>query len=298
MPRLTIGVPTYNNAATLRATIESLLAQTFGDFRLVVSDDSSTDGTQDVCLDLASLDKRIEYIRQPENLKYQNFGYLLRRAATEYFMWGAGDDRWRPTFAESCVRELDASPQIVLAVSKVRFERAGKPARLAGGTYPLTGSLQENLVRYFSAPSDNSRMYGVFRTMAGQCSFPAQSFHAYDWAFSAATLRFGGHAEIPEVLMYRDETPWERYIDLARADSASAVDRLLPLRPMTAWLLREGRVPKDRRVLGALLALNVDKHIEYVGQRHPAYYKCIAPLEAIWRRRVRWRLTRPFEPGA
>jgi len=290
MPRLTIGVPAYNNVVTLRTTIESLLAQSFGDFRLLISDDNSKDETRAVCLDLAKSDKRIEYVRQPKNLRYQNFGYLLRQSTSELFMWGAGDDRWQSDYVEACIRELDAHPSLVLAVSKVQFEEHGIATQLSSGTYPLLGTARENLRRYFSRPDDNSRMYGVFRTMPGQRSFPVNSFHAYDWAFSAATLRFGGHAEIPEILMFRDKTPTEKYTEMARADANAAIDRLFPLYQMTRWLHGEAKIPLDRHVLGALFALNVDKHFGYVSRLHPAYYRLVKPLEAVWQTRISWRL--------
>ena len=45
MAQLTIGMPLYNNATTLPAALDSLLAQTFADFRIVASDDASTDTT-------------------------------------------------------------------------------------------------------------------------------------------------------------------------------------------------------------------------------------------------------------
>lgn len=126
MTRLTIGVPAYKNARTLRASVESLLAQSFGDFKLIISDDNSPDETQDVAMDLARLDSRIEYVRQPINLKYQNFGFLLRRAETEFFMWAAGDDHWYPDFANRCIAELDANPSIVLATPLIAFEQEGR----------------------------------------------------------------------------------------------------------------------------------------------------------------------------
>ena len=132
---------------------------------------------------------------------------MVRRAETEFFMWAAGDDHWYPDFANRCIAELDANPSIVLATPLIAFEQEGEAAGLSDATYPLVGAIDANIRRYLLAPGDNSRMYGVFRTGAGQRSFPASSFHAYDWAFCAATLRFGGHAEIPEVLMVRDLTP-------------------------------------------------------------------------------------------
>ena len=290
MTRLTIGVPAYKNARTLRASVESLLAQSFGDFKLIISDDNSPDETQDVAMDLARLDSRIEYVRQPINLKYQNFGFLLRRAETEFFMWAAGDDHWYPDFANRCIAELDANPSIVLATPLIAFEQEGEAAGLSDATYPLVGAIDANIRRYLLAPGDNSRMYGVFRTGAGQRSFPASSFHAYDWAFCAATLRFGGHAEIPEVLMVRDLTPVANYQMLARADGATSLARLLPLLEMSRWLLKEAKIPRSAGILGTLLALNLNKHIEYTDHFHPDYAKFISPFKTFWWRYIEWRL--------
>ena len=290
MTRLTIGVPAYKNALTLRSSVESLLSQYYGDFRLVISDDNSPDGTREVAMELARLDKRIEYIRQPKNLKYQNFGFLLRHAETEFFMWAAGDDRWYPDFVSRCIDELDANPTVVLATPRIAFEQAGVEVGFSDATYSLLDTVEANIRRYLLAPGDNSRMYGVFRTSAGQRSFPASSFHAYDWAFCAATLRFGGHAEIPEVLMARDLTPSANYQTLVRADGATPLARLFPLLEMSRWLLKEAKIPHSRGIIGAILALNLNKHIEYTDHFHQDYAKFIKPLKTFWWRYIEWRL--------
>lgn len=290
VPRLTIGLPAYRNALTIRESVETLLAQTYGDFKIVISDDNSPDTTQDVCLELARQDSRIEYIRQPKNLKYQNFGYLLRNAKTEYFMWAAGDDRWHPDFVRRCIAELDADPGIVLATPLIEFETEGKPSGLSNATFALMGSVEDNVRRYLAAPGDNSRMYGIFRTQAGQRSFPLESFHAYDLAFCAATLRYGGHLEIPEVLMVRDRTPGQGYLRLARDDGRNTLCRLFPFYDMTRWLLAEQRIPRTPKVLGSLLAANIDKHLWYAEHFHPRYTRVTAPLQTLWRRYIEWRL--------
>ncbi|MEP6637040.1 MAG: glycosyltransferase, partial [Acidobacteriota bacterium] len=92
--RLTIGMPLYNNAPSIRRALDSLLAQTFRDFRILISDDGSTDGTADICDEYARRDARITVVRQRANLNYGNFRFVLREADTPFFMFAAGDDYW------------------------------------------------------------------------------------------------------------------------------------------------------------------------------------------------------------
>lgn len=287
---LTIGMPTYKNASTVRAAVESLLSQPFGDFELLISDDNSPDDTFEVCRELAKLDDRIRLIRQPVNLKYQNFGFLLREAQTEYFMWAAGDDLWKPAYVDECVRALQADPRAVLAVTRVMFTKAGQDCGLSDGTFALEAGHAQNLSRYLSAPGDNSRMYGVFRAEAGKASFPGESFHAYDWAFSAAMLRYGTNIELPDVLLYRDKTSTSDYAKLALADAAGRVDRHFPLYRMSRWLQKQNALPPSLDVYKALAALNIDKHLMCAAYRDDAYTRLAASLDGLWRRHVRWRM--------
>jgi hypothetical protein len=282
VPRLTIGVPAWNNADTIARALTSLLAQDLGDLAILVSDDGSLDDTAAICAAIAGRDPRVRVVRQPRNLRYGNFGWLLAQARSDYVMWAAGDDRWLPGFATACVAELDAHPGLVAAVPRVAFEREGRALGLAQGTFALTGTPAENLAAFLADPADNSRMYGVFRTAAAQRSFPASTFHAWDWGFSAATLRFGGHAEVPEVLMVRDKTPSERYLAMVREDAGSALHRLFPVLAMSRWLLRQPGLPRTRAVLQALLALNLEKHLQYARHFHPGWatlaWRMLVPL--------------------
>jgi glycosyltransferase involved in cell wall biosynthesis len=299
-PRLTVGVPAWNNAATIARALESLLAQDLGGLRILVSDDGSHDDTASICTAIAGRDPRVRVVRQPRNLRYGNFGWLLDQADTEYFMWAAGDDRWLPGFAAACVAELDAHPALVAAVPRVAFEHQGVSLGLAQGTYALTGEPAANLAGFLVNPADNSRMYGVFRTAAAQRSFPRTAFHAWDWGFSAATLRFGGHAEIPEVLMVRDKTPSDRYVAMVREDARRPIERALPVLAMSRWLLNQPGVPRSRAVMLALLALNLEKHLQYAQRFHPAWaalaWRLINPVLRRSRVEGRNRPDRPLRP--
>ncbi|PTT83985.1 hypothetical protein DBR42_15400 [Pelomonas sp. HMWF004] len=127
-------------------------------------------------------------------------------------------------------------------------------------------------------------MYGVFRTREAQASFPDDTFHAYDWAFSAALLKRGCHLELPFTGMQRDKTPTRKYMALAEADARNPLDRWFPVWRMSAWLLRQGQLPRSGRVAWTLLRLNLSKHQEMVDVRYPYLYHPWETLRAIRRK--------------
>jgi hypothetical protein len=290
MTEVTIGMPVYNNAATLEAALQSLLAQTVQSLRIIISDDHSSDDTASICETYARRDPRISFVPQPTNLGYGNFKLLLDRAETPFFMWAAGDDRWARTFVEHNLHALKSDASLAASVSRVCFEKGGKPLHLSRGTYPLLGGVQENIAAFLRAPEDNSRLYGLFRTEVLKQSFPSRPFHAFDWAVSAATLLHGKHNELSEVLMFRDWTAPASYTDLVRKDHSSFGARAFPLWAMTWWLLVEARVPLSWPIAGALVALNIDKHYEYCEKYHPRYSRCTWKIQKLWHDYVRWRL--------
>ncbi len=86
-------MPVYNGERFVREALDSLLAQTFTDFELLISDNASTDGTEMICREYADRDPRIRFVRQVENIgALANFEFVMRQARGEYFMWAASDD--------------------------------------------------------------------------------------------------------------------------------------------------------------------------------------------------------------
>jgi glycosyltransferase involved in cell wall biosynthesis len=111
---VTVAIPTYNRAAMLRQAIDSVLAQTYRDFRLLVADNASTDETPAVVAGYD--DERIEYLRRSENLGLLgNFQDCLQRLDSEYSLILCDDDLLRPAFLEQTVAALDAHPRAGVA---------------------------------------------------------------------------------------------------------------------------------------------------------------------------------------
>jgi glycosyltransferase involved in cell wall biosynthesis len=115
-PKVSIGMPVYNGEKFIRRALDSLLAQTFADFELIVSDNASTDETQRICLEYAAKDKRIRYYRNDVNVAaISNFNRALNLASGQYFMWAAHDDKWDPLFVELLAQALNEDSKIALA---------------------------------------------------------------------------------------------------------------------------------------------------------------------------------------
>lgn len=117
VPRVSIGVPTYNRPAELALCLQDLRAQTYQDFEIVVSDNASGDPDVERLVRLAAADdSRIRYVRQSRNIgPLENFQAVLAEARGEYFIWAADDDRRAPEFLEELVRLLDQDPTAVFA---------------------------------------------------------------------------------------------------------------------------------------------------------------------------------------
>ncbi len=112
-PPLAIGLPVYNGSPYLAGAIQSLLAQTYGDFELIISDNGSNDDTQEVCQQFAQQDRRVRYIRQPQNLgAIKNFNHVFEVSNSPYFKWAAHDDVCEPTFLQACIDQLESDNSI------------------------------------------------------------------------------------------------------------------------------------------------------------------------------------------
>ena len=132
--RVVLAMPVYNGDKYVREAITSILEQDHADFRLIVTDNASTDGTEDIVRTLAAEDDRITYVRNRVNLgasRNYNLGYELSDG--EYLKWCAHDDLLSPNYVGDCVAALDADPDLSLAFGKtVSIDPAGRRLPPAG----------------------------------------------------------------------------------------------------------------------------------------------------------------------
>lgn len=122
MSRVSICITTYNRAATLPETLDSILQQTFDDFELIISDDNSTDGTQELCKAYADKDPRIKYFRNPENLKMPgNLNSAISKASGEFIANLHDGDIYRVDLIEKWYNTLVKYPEALFVYNQYRM---------------------------------------------------------------------------------------------------------------------------------------------------------------------------------
>ena len=190
---VTIGMPVFNGEAKLAAALESLLSQSYGCFRLIVSDNASTDATPEICKAFAARDPRITYVRQDHNIGADgNFDFVLAQAQSEYFMWAAADDTRSLDFIECNMRFLEQHADFVGSTCRVRFVGSEyDPAGMGDETRaePTAGA---RIARFFDGWHANGRFYSLFRRASLlEAKRGVHRFLASDWAVVIRLLTQG-----------------------------------------------------------------------------------------------------------
>jgi glycosyltransferase involved in cell wall biosynthesis len=212
-PKITLGLLVYNGERYLGQTIDSILSQTFGDFVLLISDNASTDGTEDICRSYAALDRRISYIRQRENIGAMgNFNYLASCATTDYFKWCAADDLIAPSFLATCIGFLESHPDFVLCQSSTRtigFDDRELPNDIikpsgASERIPIGLNRQHQPWQRFRDVLLGSTavmdLWGVIRTAPLKDTGLLSPYVGYEKVLMAALSLRGRFAELPQKL--------------------------------------------------------------------------------------------------
>lgn len=281
-PTVSVGVPVYNGAASLRATLDALLQQTYADFEIIVSDNASTDGTAPICAEYATRDNRVRYIRQPENIgPERNFKFVIDAARGRYFMWSACDDVRSHDFLEENVRFLEANPGFVASTSPNCFE-----GQESNPQAHINFAIEGDIAQRFDAFFDNCWVsHGIFYSLMRTDVLKGfdglgRAFYGFDWAVDLYLASRGMIHRTQKGLMAssakglsNQATPWRRY-------RAPIVGWLLPFGHVSAYALKLSKGFSWRQRLSLIKRLAV---LNFVTAR--AQLRCEASL--FYHQRIR-----------
>jgi glycosyltransferase involved in cell wall biosynthesis len=281
---VTVGLPVFNGGAYLRETLDSLLAQDFEAFELIISDNASADETESICREYAQRDARIRYLRNTTNLgAAANYNRVVELARAPYFKWAAYDDLLARGFLRRCVETLDAAPpSVVLAYARTTIiDAAGK----------LVGPYQDNLDLRQTEAHRRLRqfiwqwslcnvVFGVIRTDALRQTRLIQPYVGSDITLIGELALLGQFWEVPEELFFR--RIHQRSSRQGGATLREAAQWFDPRSSGPGWLKPETRV--FVHLLGAVRRAQLP-----LGDKAKAFATTIADW---WLRRVRIRAGR------
>ena len=208
-PRVSIGVPVYNGEKYLAEALDALLAQTFTDFEMIISDNASTDSTEDICRQYLAADPRVRYIRQERNIgAAPNHDVVLRESRGEFFKWAAHDDLYGPDLLLRCVEAMDERPEVVLCHAYMAYiDAAGD--EISRFDYTLATDSPDPVTRlrallYTDGGDDE---YGLIRGDVARTVNPAASYHHPGRTLVAEIALHGPFHQVPELLYFRRDHP-------------------------------------------------------------------------------------------
>ncbi len=209
-PTLSIGLPVYNGEHYLPETIDSLLAQSYTDFELIISDNASTDSTREICQRYAEQDARIKYCRSETNRGAAwNFNNTVDLARGKYFKWAAHDDLHHPDFVKKCIEVLDTAPSVVLCFTYTNFidEHGNDLGEYKFPVDVLQVPCHKLFLVYAGGGHIVHEVFGVIRTDTLRKTALIGGYVGSDLVLLGQLALAGRFYQVPECLFFHREHP-------------------------------------------------------------------------------------------
>lgn len=168
LPLVSVGLPTLERAEILPRALESLLAQTYPNLEIMISDNFSGDETPFICDEYARRHSAVRFKRQTERVPAMaNFRTALQLTSGKYFMWASDDDHWDPRFVQVLVDGLEADPNLALLAAEARYRLTDDSllAFFPEGEYWYESRQRSKFARMLSVIRHNhgNLIYGMYR---------------------------------------------------------------------------------------------------------------------------------------
>ncbi len=146
MEKIDILLATYNGETYLKEQLDSILNQTYSNFRILISDDNSEDSTKNIIEEYAKKDNRIKFFFQERNLGViANFEFLLKKVEAEFYMFSDQDDIWKENKIEFSMKKiLEENCDLVYT----NLEVVDKDLNITYDSYWKLKGLEEKVKKY------------------------------------------------------------------------------------------------------------------------------------------------------
>lgn len=266
MALVSVGMPVFNEHGTIRAALESVLAQSYQNLEIIVFDNGSTDGTAEAVLLASRGDARVRLDFGESNRGASfSFNRTFELATGEYFLWVAADDTIGPNYVSSAVARLEGNPDVVMSAPAVTVYLEGHTEPVyevhIEGFGPETSRFDRMLRSMNGLPM--VAMYGVIRSSALASSQLFKRSYMSDVALMQELALRGAIVETPEQhLDYYMSQKWKTTAEEYRHFTGGGVEGrvALPFLPLLVdrvqrmWSLELGMATRIGYVLVVLSA--------------------------------------------
>lgn len=205
-PKISVGMPAYNSEKWIAASVESILCQTFEDFELIISDNGSSDGTEEICRRYADQDPRVIFVRQPTNIGASaNYSFVFEAAQAPFFKWASSNDLCEATFLERCLPVLEQSEDVTVCYPRTRLF-TDDPENGEDYHYDLElleDSPCQRFESFLRGMGLNNVMNGVIRSEALAKTPLVRPYLSSDVVLMAELALHGKFIQVPEYLYLR-----------------------------------------------------------------------------------------------
>ena len=222
LPRVAALLPTWNSALFIENTLESLAAQHYANFEVIISDDASTDNTVEICERFIALHPRFRLIRQVRQHGWiGNANLLLQQAKAHFVFFAFHDDPLKPKYVTSLVEALQKNSRAVLAFSDVESGPTVKSYTLLDGVEDRVERARRLIHKegLWWIPNRGLLRLEAGRQIGGMRRHFAGEYSA-DWPWLLGLSLLGEFVRVPEALItkvWRTEglstswkgTPWQ-----------------------------------------------------------------------------------------
>ncbi len=302
-PLVSIGIPTFNRADTLRRAALSALAQTHSEVEVLISDNASTDATALVAEELCAQDARVRYMRADVNRgPTANFNLLFAEVRGEYAMMLSDDDWLKPNYVERCLQTLRSRPDHSVVCGIAQYVSGDEVAHTGVSMQLEQSSPRERIVDYLHHVDENGLFYGLMPTPVLRRAAPLQNALGNDWLLVAAVLVQGKAATIHDTAILREI-----------GGTSSEMSKLVSTLELPRWQRRVPYLTIAREVFAEIASRNdafaelgatararlaVEAAGAALNWRGDAMYLIKPALEDRAGGRVLWRLYRSVARGA
>jgi len=260
---VSIALPVFNGAAQLESVGRSVLTQDHQRIELVICDNASTDGTDEIGRALADADSRVVYHRQPENVGLlNNFVSAMRLARGRYLRW-IGDDDWiAPDYVTRCLDQFRADSRLILVSTLMAYTgedgvaRTGSPQRdVLASDDPVERFIE--VIRLLTVGYLHvDPLYALIRRDV-LLGIDRRNMLREDEVFGAKLALAGPWGQVPEVLAHRH---WVNHTRAANARLLgvpvwqNGFSSIMQSREIVKWLGQVELTPEQRRRAKAAVA--------------------------------------------